>query len=824
MWRWRRQLLGALFALALCLKTEPRQAETVALWLFDEPVDCYPSAILNDAGPGGHVLALGRGGSIVPGRFGNALASRHAPLPTFEMRGAMVPRSGAEAWLIGRFSKAPVEFGLVPLPRPPGRRIDPLCWDNATFSALATVGEKHLRSPGFANPTASRLNLGNFDWTVEFWMRTDSNEGGVIFEIGEGPRGENERVTRLALDPGAAGFTFFSQPSGEPVFLAAGQPMVSPDWHHVALVHDADARQLSLYADGRLAAPPRPFPARALAAGGESYLSVGRDGLWNRPFHGALDELRFSDHQVYDSEFALPESFSNRHSRAMTSLRAGPPLLFDPGPGGPIELGSRTHLLLDDALVAEAKNVTFVPNPPKRLEKVLDEIRGHLSVVEDETGELRLYGQGPEDSLAVFTSRDGVHWDRPDLGRGAFHGQRNIVLRRRVGLGIVFLDPNAPASERWKYVSGIRRQGIFVFHSADGLAFEPNETAALPFAAGSQSIVYYDDQRQLYAGHHRSDYGATATGSTRRRFVLSETKDLLRPWPYTPATRENTARLASGWPVKANVLDPWYLDNGPLSPSGIGVELPTVFASDDQIDPTGTDIYVTKAQKYPWAPDAYLAFPSVYFHYEGAEPAARRVLGAKERGRGSGVTEVQLAVSRDGRKWRRYPRPAYAPIGELGRDDVHELFLTHGMIRRGDEIWQFLGGHGGNGVGYHSAWKKGAPSPLWRLVQRVDGFVAAEAAYTGGSLLTKQLRFQGSRLLLNVDTGATGFVQVGILDEAGAPIPGYSADESIYANGDFLASPVEWLGKGSNVAPLAGRSVRLYFRMRGARLFAFRFE
>jgi hypothetical protein len=244
---------------------------------------------------------------------------------------------------------------------------------------------------------------------------------------------------------------------------------------------------------------------------------------------------------------------------------------------------------------------------------------------------------------------------------------------------------------------------------------------------------------------------------------------------------------------------------------------------DERMDPVGTDIYATKALKYPWAPDAYVAFPSVYFHYWDDGPLTRKTLGEKDRGRGSGVVEVQLAVSRDGRNWKRYPRPAYAPVGGDGSNRIHMLFMAQGLVRRGAEIWQFVGGHGGNGIGYHSAWTQKGPWPLWRLVQRLDGFVAAEGDYAGGSLVTRPLTFEGNRLVLNVDTGAVGYAQVGILDETGMPVPGYSVDECVYINGDFLATEVEWLQVGRDVSKLAGKPVQLVFRLRGAKLFAMQF-
>ena len=47
------------------------------------------------------------------------------------------------------------------------------------------------------------------------------------------------------------------------------------------------------------------------------------------------------------------------------------------------------------------------------------------------------------EKLAVLTSRDGVHFEKPDLGR-SLGGARNIVIDDPVGLGTLFVDPNAP--------------------------------------------------------------------------------------------------------------------------------------------------------------------------------------------------------------------------------------------------------------------------------------------------------------------------------------------------------------------------------------------
>ena len=103
---------------------------------------------------------------------------------------------------------------------------------------------------------------------------------------------------------------------------------------------------------------------------------------------------------------------------------------------------------------------------------------------------------------------------------------------------------------------------------------------------------------------------------------------------------------------------------------------------------------------------------------------------------------------------------------------------------------------------------------MFRVVQRFDGFVSADTPYTGGQLVTRPLTFAGNRLVLNIDTGATGYAQVGLLDQDGRPIEGYGLDDCIYINGDFMDTEVEWLDKGKDVSALAGQPVQLVIRMR----------
>jgi hypothetical protein len=799
----------------ITVNSEGTNCATIALWLFDEQIGIYPSSILTDAGPNDYPLVLGRGGQLVEGKYGHALATID-PQP-LEMINQWGPEQGKL-------------FGLMQMPIPPGRTVPPMSWKNAHFCGFFTCGEKHLRRMEFSNPTQTRLNLGNFNWTVEFWFKptSKSDETGVIFELGEGPRGENDRVTCLALTGNNPKLTTQrSGTGGDQLFPADPNLLQIDQWCHLAFAYRSSEQNLTYWSNGKRQCVIPKVSLKALDEGVEAYFSVGRDGLWKHPAQGVIDELRFSSGVVYTGDFVPPGSFSRTYGSEREPLLQPKqdPLLFeaDTPQEGTINLGGRKHLFLDDALVAKTEGVQWTVNPPYGETPLNIYLAVHQSMVQDDAGLIRIYGQGPQDSLAVIVSKDGVHFEAPQLPGGEFQGAANIVIKDPVGLGNVFIDPVAPPEEHWKYVSGIRGRGIYVYTSPDGWHFTRHETAALPFAAGSQSNVFYDDQRGIYVGYHRSDYGAGPTGHTERRFLLTEVKDLLQAWEFKPTTPELTREISMTLPTKWQSLDPWYLDNGPLSPGGFGIEFPVVFRADPKLDPPITDIYVPKAIKYAGAPDAYLAFPQFYFHYSDTGVAARDSLGEQSRNLGSGVVEVQCMTSRDGRNWKRYPRPQYLKPGRKGDLGTHFMVTTvYGMAFVGDEIWQYYGGV----PYYHSAWDKnawsGKPS-LFRVTQRRDGFVSVDAGYTGGYLLTKLVRFTGNRLCLNIDTGATGYAQVGFLDEKDTPPPGFSVDECVYINGDYMNKEVEWLKTGVDVTSLQGREVQIEFRMAGCKLYSLQF-
>ncbi len=793
-----------LTAIELAHASEP---QTTALWLFDEPQGLYPSSALDDSSANDHPLVIGLGGQVVEGRFGNGLSA--TPRPAID-----VP-PGEPAY--------EAMFGLGDPVAPDGGTV-PMTWHNADFAALMTAGEKHLRKEvGFVNPSRSDLNLGDFDWTVEFWLNTEgaaASAPGVVFEIGEGPRAVDGAVNRLVLDAAGGVFVLESGSAGTDYRLETDAASLEGGWHHFAFEYESGAGELRHYVDGKPVSAADASGFKPVPEGDEAYLSLGRDANWQQPLPGVIDEVRFSRGQVYGSGFEAPASLAP--SMPAQTLVRGPALLFAPDEDGPLQLGSRKHVFVDDAILESAEGVEFVVNPPRLAERVIDNIEGpfrkHLSVVEDEEGLIRIYNSVEKDYLQVYVSEDGVNFEAPDLGQGEIEGKRNIVIAENVGgLGNPFIDPNAPPEERWKYFTDFQRRGIYTYVSPDGYNWKRYDTAILPFRSGTQSCTFYDDQRGLYVSYHRSGIFHTPAFDTQRSSVVTEHEDLRVSLPFEPLSQQEYLDLRAEYPLRTPL--PWYLDNGPLTPGGFGMEFPHRFDPDDR-DPPGVDFYITKAMKYPWAPDTYLAFPIAYFHYEKDGPVGRQVLGDEERGRGSGPLESQVSVSRNGIDWSRYPDPAYVGIGRHEGRDVVTAYIANGMVRRGDEIWQYYFGE----TQYHSAHEKDeAGRGVYRLVQRLDGFVSLDSPYDREvTVTTRPLVFEGDRLELNIDTDAVGYAQVGFEDLDGNPIEGFSVDESVYFNGDFIAAGAEWLS-GRQVSELQGQPVRVVLRMRGSKLYAMQF-
>jgi hypothetical protein len=482
---------------------------------------------------------------------------------------------------------------------------------------------------------------------------------------------------------------------------------------------------------------------------------------------------------------------------AVVSVGFSAALLAAGEPPAPLRIGSGKQLFFDGKFIDTSENVRIVMNPPVKRGPVLHadkpwedfRLTSYFTIIQDGSLCRMYYSCFSKDQwhtpnswdehayLCYAVSTDGVHWTKPELGIVEFGGSKaNNILMRGVVDGTVFIDPKAPPERRYKllHTIGPHKGGLRVSYSADGVHFTTPADPVSPWNPDSQQNALWDARIGKYVAYLRGTRGM-GIPIPNRLVVRTEIDDITKPWR----------------------------------------DKPKIVLQTDTHDPPDVDFYTNACIRYPWADDAYFMFPAAYHHFP------------PEMGN-DGLLDTSLAVSRDGIRWDRPDRGPYVPIGLEDEWDSQFIMMGVGIVRQGDLLYQYYNGvdlsHGGTRrMKDEDRWKWRRWSKMGLVVQRLDGFCSAEAAYGGGWLVTPPLIFSGKRLVLNVDTSSAGHALVGVLDPGGKPVAGFSPAECDRILTNDVAHEVTWKGK-SDVSALADRPIRLRFEMRSTKLFAFQFE
>lgn len=495
----------------------------------------------------------------------------------------------------------------------------------------------------------------------------------------------------------------------------------------------------------------------------------------------------------------------------------------------PIDIGTRKQLFIDERFMERRERVSLRMNPPTKVGPVelAVEPTGQVSVVEHAGCYYMYYRCGG--GLTVAISADGETWRPPESTDDITSWP---AVLPQVDAGGVFIDPKAGDGCPFKAIFEVRDAptwgldptvtgravpagrtqaaslgGLYLFRSADGLHWEAIPEMPVPFLCDTQNQVFYDTRIGAYAAYLRGFPEQEGMAHRYKRVVVrTETPDLMAmPWPFKPNP--------------ANVPDPKH--KYPY----IGDEMEIVLAADED-DPPRTDLYNPCMHLYPYADDAYVAFPSMYRNFDDVPSHGRDLRGL---GSNTGLFETHLAVSRDGHCFHRFREP-YVRSGLIrdtrgfeGERDCGLIMMGIGMIRQGDYLHQYYYGtgrlHGGTSVVPDDQFPGRG---IFQVVQRLDGFVSADADLAGGEVVTPVLQFAGNRLCLNADCGGLGEIWTEIQDPDGTPVSGYGMDEAVSIDRNGTAQEL-WWQNGPDVGPLAGRPVRLRLRMRSAKLYAFQF-
>jgi len=386
--------------------------------------------------------------------------------------------------------------------------------------------------------------------------------------------------------------------------------------------------------------------------------------------------------------------------------------------GGPIDIGSRLEPFVDEFLIASfAGDARLDLKRPEPREVVLVTDKpwegntcAYYTIFQD-GDRYRMYYRGSHyntktrkathaEVTCYAESRDGIHWEKPELGLCEFNGSKanNIVWN---GLGThnftVFKDTNPDCAPDARYKALARgrslrkgdkkyRHGLYAFKSADGLRWEMirEEPVITKGAFDSQNLAFYDGRRGLYVDYHRWFHKGV------RDIMTCTSKDFVN----------------------------W------TEPVGLPIE-----------QEKREHLYTNAVQPYERAPHIYLGFPTRYLPKEG-----QRV-------------EPVLMTSRDGVNFRRWTDPVIPESAPKDRGGNRSNYMTWGLVKLPGNEREYS-------VYATEAYYTGPDSRVRRFAYRVDGFVSARAGAKGGVLTTKAITFSGGRLRLNHDVAPGGELRV----------------------------------------------------------------
>ena len=468
------------------------------------------------------------------------------------------------------------------------------------------------------------------------------------------------------------------------------------------------------------------------------------------------------------------------------------------------KIGPEHQLFVDNALIAEADNVTREVQHPVRYEgnPILtpaqpDEGRSAAFVLKvircDKPPRFRMWyfswrawhawkdGQEIRFATSYAVSDDGMHWKRPDLDLHRIEGctERNIVIPYGLAQGVFYEPWETDPQKRFKALvcvearkKGERKltvpEGYYLHTSPDGMHWKADLSHyvvpsllgyTIPQSgAGDTSRFWWDPLRRKYIG----DVKFVIPGKLRCRGIM-ESDDLVH-W-----TRPH----------------------------------PTLFArrGEDQI------------------------YGHTGFAYQGMYIGTRWIFRC-QYDTDTHSMDVELDCSRDGTLWTRVGagQPFMALNTKHDTWDGSRVKPTTLMVV-GDEIWIY----------YTAAptaldVAKGKLPPSHRVAYSVglaklklDRFASINGGDEPARLVTRPLGFTGKALHLNADVAPDGEIRAGFRSRSGEAIPKFGTDACVPVHGDAIDIPVRWQG-GSDISALSNTDVRIEFRLRRAKLYAFWIE
>lgn len=484
----------------------------------------------------------------------------------------------------------------------------------------------------------------------------------------------------------------------------------------------------------------------------------------------------------------------------------------------PLNTFAGLELFLDDELISWTQNIArrvrpaskHPDNPIVRPEHPWESLylSIHGTVMRDPaTRRFRMWYNaiGPEYRkqryLAYAESDDGHRWQKPmfDILPFGDHARTNLLLGRDFNVvgPCVLVNPKAPPNERYLVIfdsytryrpnspeSKLEARAVYVATSPDGIHFNPEKGRMIVLGKSDigQSAVWNPDRGriQLYL-RGVNEYADENGLSQRVRYVRYAESDDGRAWSE---------------PIELIKTDD--LDGAP-----------------------DTQVHQLTVTRYG---NVYVGLLTL-FRIERLELNGQHMGETVERLE-HGVTETQLAFSRDGLRWTRVAnRETFLPRGSPGQWDAGWIVTSSELVVADDEVWIYYAGFPHRYSTSQTAIGI-ATLPLDRFASLKPKRLNAHAV-----LELKPLQFRpGEELVINADAGKGGQIRSEVLDFNGRVIEGFAQSDSLPIRTDALRHALCWTDSNGRQNTLAHalarapshRALRLRFYLHNAEIFSVR--
>lgn len=303
------------------------------------------------------------------------------------------------------------------------------------------------------------------------------------------------------------------------------------------------------------------------------------------------------------------------------------------------DIGSRRELLVDDYLIERLSGAELKMHKPQAQEVAIEctapwegNTSAYYALFAD-GDKFRMYYRGAhfdvdakKSAHSEFTcyaeSRDGVRWEKPELGLFEFNGSKanNIVWAGQDTHNFTpFKDanPDCPANARYKALGGssLRSggQGLHAYQSPDGIHWSLLRESAVITEGDfdSQNLAFWDPERKRYCSFYRK-------GRAGVRDIMTTTSADFVNW-----------------------AKPEFLTYG---------------------DAPAEHLYTNAIQPYVRAPHLLIGFPTRF------QPKHEQV-------------EPILMTSRDGRTFKRWPEALIPITAPKDRDGNRSNYMTWGLLQ-----------------------------------------------------------------------------------------------------------------------------------------------